>query len=445
MSTLRVFISSTMRDLDTERRLLRKRIAELNFQPVNAEDIAPTGQRSWERIEQELESCNVMVLLQGSSYGWVPTSGPSAGKGKSITHLEYLKARELDLPILPFQKVLDYDIDGKTPDAAQRDAFRKEVGDWADGKFFAKWEHGDELPELVVKGLVTMLGDEFQKQRINARASKAAEQAKAVGNGEPAATGLYKPVIPNTLVDAIAGNRAILFAGAGISLAAGLPSHSLFAARANELIAQRDPMHAGDGVPFARLADQLEALGGRAELLQLVQTLIQPPVEPRPTRAHVIATRLFRRIVTSNYDELFEYAIFSERPQRQRIATELNGDSLPGSVLVKLHGTISEPETLLLSERETALLDLRRPRMWRALVDELGRNTCVVIGSSLRDVSIVRLFAEVGRQLSGYFIAPRVSEAEGAVLAQIGLDVIRSAADEFFATVESKVAERRKQ
>src|SRR5688572_13731748 len=155
----RVFISSTMRDLDTERRLVRQRIAELNFEPVNAEDIAPTGARSWERIESELASCDVMILVLGSSYGWVPTSGPHAGEGRSITHLEYLHAVHLDLPVLVFQKKLDYEADGKTPDAAKRDAFRQEVGDWSGGKFFAKWEHGDELPGMVVKALAAMLVD----------------------------------------------------------------------------------------------------------------------------------------------------------------------------------------------------------------------------------------------------------------------------------------------
>jgi hypothetical protein len=440
MPALRVFISSTMRDLDTERRLLRRRIVELNFEPVNAEDIRPTGLGSWARLERELESCQLMVLLQGPSYGWVPPDGPHGGEGKSITHLEYQKAVELDLPILVFQKVLDYEVDGRQPDAARRDAFRQEVGSWASGRFFAKWEHGDELPDLVVQSLVAMLSDEYQRTRIAARKSITSRTARSVAPAPAAATGPSSIQLPRPLVRAVAAKKAILFAGAGISLAAGLPSHSLFAARALDLVVAKDRDYRADRVIFARLADLLTALGERDELLALVQTLIQPPGGVSPTRSHAAAVRLFPRILTSNYDELFESELTNQGDTRAQVSGDLETDELPERVLVKMHGTVSAPETLLLGERQTLMLDRLHPRLWRALVSGLGASTVVMVGSSLRDISIVRLLEEVGRKLSGYYVSPMVPLAEERLLADIGLVPIAIDADSFFQALEAEVA-----
>jgi hypothetical protein len=238
----------------------------------------------------------------------------------------------------------------------------------------------------------------------------------------------------------VASKQAVLFAGAGISLAAGLPSHGLFAARALDLVAARDQEYRADRVMFARLADLLTALGGRDELLTLVQTLIQLPGGAKPTWSHAAAVRLFDRIVTSNYDELFELALAAQADARMQVTRDIDADGLPERVLVKLHGTVTDPETLLLGERETLMLDRLRPRVWRALVVALGSATTVIVGSSLRDMSIVRLLEEVGRKLSGYFVAPTVPLAERRLLANIGLEAIESDADSFFQKLEVETA-----
>ena len=144
--------------------------------------------------------------------------------------------------------------------------------------------------------------------------------------------------------------------------------------------------------------------------------------------------------MTSNYDELFERALASQGDARVQVTRDIDADGLPERVLVKLHGTVGDPETLLLGERETLMLDRLRPRVWRALVTELGSATTVMVGSSLRDISIVRLLEEVGRKLSGYYVSPRVPLAERRLLANTGLDAIESDADSFFERLEADIA-----
>src|SRR5688500_411664 len=111
---LRIFISSTMKDLANERDQVREKLLSYNFEPVNAEELASSTERSWDALEAEIRSCNVFVLILGERYGWIPTEGPHANEGKSITHLEFEEARRWGIPVLPFLKQLSYDDTDRT-------------------------------------------------------------------------------------------------------------------------------------------------------------------------------------------------------------------------------------------------------------------------------------------------------------------------------------------
>src|ERR1043165_1420234 len=95
---LRVFISSTMKDLVNERDAVCRKLRDFNFDPVNAESWLPDGSKSWERIASELETSDLFVLLLGESYGWKPTTGPKADLGLSVTEIEYREARDQGIP-----------------------------------------------------------------------------------------------------------------------------------------------------------------------------------------------------------------------------------------------------------------------------------------------------------------------------------------------------------
>jgi len=103
---LRIFVSSTMKDMRNERFAVLERLMSFNFEAVNAEGWKPDGTKSWARIQSEIESSDIFVLILGSSYGWIPKTGPKGGLGLSVTHLELKQAQVLDIPVLPFLKRL---------------------------------------------------------------------------------------------------------------------------------------------------------------------------------------------------------------------------------------------------------------------------------------------------------------------------------------------------
>src|SRR3954466_15431886 len=130
MRRLRIFISLTMTDLPNERHQVARRLEAMNFEPVFAEELAPDGSGSWDRIRAEIASCDLAVLILGERYGWVPDRGPFAGDGLSVTDLEYREIRRIGLPVLPFCKRLAYSSDSDSEEAVKRDRFRAEVARW---------------------------------------------------------------------------------------------------------------------------------------------------------------------------------------------------------------------------------------------------------------------------------------------------------------------------
>lgn len=436
---LRVFVSSTMKDMPNERAAVIARLSSFNFDPVNAEGWGPDGKKSWSRIEQEIESSDLFVLILGSRYGWVPDKGPKAGLGLSVTHLEFKKAQELDITVLPFLKRLEYDEDRTSDDAKKRDAFRRDIQDWDEGYFTTEFELATDLANSVGQSLIGLLADEFQNTKVRKRSISATRSAVALAQESPQHE-IPIPPIPADLVEAVVRKRAILFAGSGISLAAGLPSANAFAQSLVRRLRESDPNYSVNptGTAFAGIATDLEASRGRQYLLSAIADLIHPPQGIEPTDAHLSAVTMFDRIFTTNYDALFELAAARQSIEVTQVADELE-DTLPQRAIVKLHGSAESPNSLLLTERDVFMFDRSRPRLWAAAQAALQTNMVVVVGASLRDPSIVRFFSEVGDRLHGYFIVPYLWESTPERLRPWNLQCIQTDADTFMTELSKKV------
>jgi hypothetical protein len=427
---LRVFVSSTMDDLVNEREAICRRLREFNFEPVNAENWLPSGQNSWERIRSKIHSSDLCVLLLGERYGWIPTAGWGADLAKSVTHLEFDEASKVGLTILPFAKELKDGTDHASEEAKKRDGFRKEVLDWA--KYFRgpQFRNCFELAEQVGAAVIELISQQYQRGLIEKRAAARLQQATPAA---PVAPG-RAIALPADLMDAVRGRRAVILAGAGISLAAGLPSASAFALRLAQAAdaAGTKLEESVVGAAFTNVATDLDLLYGRPFLVDAIRPLMIPPQGITPTLAHRAALKLFPTVVTTNFDNLFERALASTGDARATVEDELPEARLVEPVLVKFHGSFERPQTLILSEREVLGIDRTRKNLWNALVALLRERPLLVVGSSLHDASLVRLCLDVGGDLRGWFVGPSLSSAVIRRLAQWKLQAIDADADTFF-------------
>lgn len=446
MSTkIRVFISSTMRDLANERDAVVRRVGSFNFEPVNAESWLPHGTRTWERIEKEIESSHLFVLILGERYGFVPDAGPGAGAGLSATHMEARRARELGLPVLVFAKRLAYDSPRGTEEASLRDRFREEVSGWGSGFSAAEFELASDLADKVGAALVEVLSESYLASAVRARAEAAREAAEKIVAAAPA-----PPVrVPPTLVRYAVERELTLLAGAGISLAAGSPSRRAMVELFNSHLHQA---HADPGVDvstlsFQEIASSYELVYGRVGLLNIFKHAMKGPLSVGPTEAHRSSVRLCKRIITANFDTLFEAAcdtqgiayevIEDDEDIRRLVGPEWHEllDLPERRLIFKLSGSLTDPERLILTQEDVWDAQQRRPMMWRVLLSLLRRLPLLVVGSSLRDLAIRRLFFDARRGVllrPGYIVSPRVDAFEERWYRRLNLEPVEATADAFF-------------
>lgn len=437
---LRVFISSTMKDMRNERSAVVERLNAFNFEPINAEGWNPDGKQSWTRIQSEIESSDIFILILGSSYGWIPEKGPKGGLGLSVTHLELKHAQTLDIPILPFLKRLDYDTDRTSDDAMNRDAFRREIQDWNGGYFTTEFDLANDLAGSVGQSLIDLLMDEFQKIRVKNRSISATKSAIALTQELPISEIHSLDLLPAKLVNAVRSRQVVLFAGSGISLAAGLPSASAIAQSLFSLVHESDPKYAVNptGAAFAGIATDLAVSRGHQYLAGAINKIFDSPQGVEPTIAHLKSVELFDHIITTNYDALFELAAARLQLELSVVADEME-NSLPDRAIIKLHGSVNAPDSLLLTERDVFMFDLTRHRLWSAVLAELRTKMVIVIGASLRDPSIIRLFSEAGESVHGYFVVPDLFVSTPERVGMWNLQCIQTDADTFMKKLSEAV------
>jgi hypothetical protein len=195
---------------------------------------------------------------------------------------------------------------------------------------------------------------------------------------------------------AVRGGACVLFVGAGLSSAAGLPGwHELIEILARDLKLERleraDPLDVAqwyrEKFGNARLAEVLRETFGKAG---------------QPTLAHYLLLGLpVRHVITTNYDALIEQALTALKRHpvtvvRQEEVVHTGGEAV---YVVKLHGDARHPEDAVLTRDDYSTFFEKRPAMALLLEGLLLNRTFFFVGYSLRDLNFREVFGRVARML----------------------------------------------
>jgi hypothetical protein len=433
---LRVFISSTMKDLANERDAIARRLEDFNLAPVNAEDWLPNSKGSWEKICDEIETCDLFILILGEKYGWVPPES-----NLSVTHMEFNKARDLGLPVFIFLKNLNYDsVDKTSDDATKRDAFRQEVRDWGKGYFTSEpFRLAHDLADFVGKAMGLFLSDSYIKSKVRVRfnsirSSNSFFITEKIESADP-----EFPVLPEDLIQSVKDKKAVLFAGAGISRSTGLPTATALIERFVQIIQEKDENYSYRSGAFSSIASDAEAAVGRKRVVEAINEIMHPPQDIIYTSAHLAAVKIFDQILTTNFDDLFEDAIKTLSLDFSVINNNIELETLPEKCLVKIHGSADIPDSLLLTDKEILTLEQTHSGLWKAIVNVFRKKSVIVVGTSLQDPSIVRLLNDVGDELSGYYIAPNLWNFTKERFSAWNLRTVRADADIFMKALANQL------
>ena len=173
--------------------------------------------------------------------------------------------------------------------------------------------------------------------------------------------------IPPGLLTELEHRRCVLFAGAGLSAQAGLPTWKQFArqlvtwAQESRILPEKDTswMHEAieEGVVDPVVYSIATALGSNLAPLHeyLRQTFLYPEVAL--PEAYTILTRLpFQAALTGNFDDLLEEAfkvppsaVLTPRDARELLVRSSSQEFY----ILKLYGSLDRPESLILSPQQS--------------------------------------------------------------------------------------------
>jgi NAD-dependent SIR2 family protein deacetylase len=200
------------------------------------------------------------------------------------------------------------------------------------------------------------------------------------------------------LAEELQSGDVTLFAGAGLSKNAGLPLwDELLSPLAAELGLDRNT----DPVTVAQYYVNAHAQGRYLLNSHIVRQLRQTTT--KFALAHALMKELpFRVILTTNFDELIERTLTLEPERRHRVVIDdedlayLSDREL---AVVKVNGSVTQPNSLVLTREDFESYTERRPAITNYLKNLLATSTFLFVGTSLRDPAFASFNAEVLRKL----------------------------------------------
>ncbi len=237
----------------------------------------------------------------------------------------------------------------------------------------------------------------------------------------------FAPIdIPDELLDAQEQGKLVIFAGAGISVdePSSLPKFSELALQ----IAGLHPL-AADFEKYKTRPDRFlgELHRNRVDVQMLCRSIIGNPAS-KPTELHRSLIGLFRkqedlRIVTTNFDNHFRTAL----EERSRKVDYYHAPALPlghqFSGLVYLHGCVSRPEPLVLTDEDFGAAYLTEGWAREFLQKLFAEFTTLFIGYSHNDIPVEYL----ARGMSGKSLSPRfaLTSGEDGLWSSLGIREIK--------------------
>jgi SIR2-like domain len=156
---------------------------------------------------------------------------------------------------------------------------------------------------------------------------------------------------------------------------------------------------------FNDAADKILDLDGRRGLEEIILRYYRVPDAFEPPPAHrMLAWLPVSLFLTSNYDQFIERCLEKEGRNPRVLVEDVDLVRLARwqTPVVKYHGCVTKPETLVAATRDYEQLDRRRRLLSQYIASSLAGKCLLVVGHGLGDSDIAKLVTSICDSLGEY-------------------------------------------
>lgn len=218
------------------------------------------------------------------------------------------------------------------------------------------------------------------------------------------------------LVKRIRDNDVVLWAGAGYSLYANIPSVKVLTEKIKEECSEEERQYLNNINSLSELCSVFVDMrnGSKNDLYQILNKAFR--IEPESKWVHGLLTEIpqINTIVTTNYDKMFEKAY-----QDDLDVVVLN-EQVPliskNNVLYKIHGDLDFPKSIVITNEDyTNFFRNQDTPIWNKIKSLFAEKTIVFVGYSLADQNIDYLYDNImstleGFQKESFLVAPNLPQ-----------------------------------
>lgn len=140
-----IFISSTFKDLEEERKVVQETILSMYQFPIGMEMFSADDEEQWEIIQETIDSSDYYILIMGYRYGSITS------EGISYTEKEYKYAKMKNIPILVFVREDNVPVtqDKIEDNEESKQKLKLFKADAMTGRIIKKWSNKEDLAKEV--------------------------------------------------------------------------------------------------------------------------------------------------------------------------------------------------------------------------------------------------------------------------------------------------------
>lgn len=233
-------------------------------------------------------------------------------------------------------------------------------------------------------------------------------------------------------------NPPVLFVGSGVSCAAGLDSWDKIIAKMKDILnsgkTSRKKKEDFSGLSYLDIAEYFRIkLGDNVYFRFLRKQFRDTPFKLKELH-ETIADLPVKTIITTNYDKILECTFrnkWSVDPVVIVYGKQLQWFDLNQEVIIKLHGDIDHPDSIILTSSDYSKFDNHKNELCDHIKNVLSSSTVLIIGFGLRDPNfqdqfwhMKGLFPE--KNLAIFALVDRLNRAMEQIWSNWGITVIQA-------------------